>query len=335
MAVTRSITRPILGVVQVARRIADGDLQERVVPEGRDEVTELQQAMVDMADQLSHVIGEVRAGAHLLASASSQVTSTAQALSQGTGEQAISVEQTSSSLRQISVTVTSFAESGRRSEGMARDASRSAEEGGEAVRQSVAAMRSIAEKTGIIEEMAYQTNLLALNAAIEAARAGEHGKGFAVVATEVRKLAERAQKAAGEIGALAGSSVGIADRSGALISTLVQSIRKAADLAGEVSAASQAQASGIDQVSVSMGVVDDITQRTASAAEELSATAEELASQAESLSQLMAFFRLDGIRSRQEPPAAPPAASGPARRSLGPRAAATRAPGGGPAGAQA
>jgi methyl-accepting chemotaxis protein len=157
---------------------------------------------------------------------------------------------------------------------------------------TVAAMRTIAERTSIIEEIAYQTNLLALNAAIEAARAGEHGKGFAVVAAEVRKLAERSQKAAKEIGETADGSVAVAERSGQLIGGLVPAIRKTADLVQEVAAASQEQSSGVQQVSKAMAVVDQVTQRNASAAEELSSTAEEMSSQAEALQQLVAFFQL-------------------------------------------
>jgi methyl-accepting chemotaxis protein len=151
-------------------------------------------------------------------------------------------------------------------------------------------MKSIAEKISIIEEIAYQTNLLALNAAIEAARAGEHGRGFAVVATEVRKLAERAQKAAKEIGELAGTSVKVAEKSGVLIAELVPAIRKTADLVQEVAAASQEQSAGVSQVSKAMAQVDQVTQRNASAAEELSSTAEEMSSQAEALLQVIGFF---------------------------------------------
>ena len=157
--------------------------------------------------------------------------------------------------------------------------------------ETIEAMRAIAEKISIIEEIAYQTNLLALNAAIEAARAGEHGKGFAVVATEVRKLAEKSQAAAKEISTLASSSMSVAERSGQVLRDLVPSIRKTADLVQEVAAASAEQSSGVAQVNKAMARVDQVTQRNASAAEELASTAEEMAAQAQALEQLVAFFR--------------------------------------------
>jgi methyl-accepting chemotaxis protein len=304
--VTRSITSPLLAAARAAERIAKGDLREAVEVTTRDEVGQLQAAMRQMAEKLAEVIGEVRSGAEALTGASQQVSATAQTLSQGTGEQAASVEETTSSLEEMSASITQNAESSRQTEAMAQEGARNAEESGKSVMETVAAMRDIAEKIGIIEEIAYQTNLLALNAAIEAARAGEHGRGFAVVATEVRKLAERAQKAAKEIGSLAGSSVQVAEKSGNLIVELVPVIRKTADLVQEVAAASQEQSAGVAQVSKAMGVVDHVTQRNASAAEELSSTAEEMSSQAEALEQLMSFFQV-----RADAPASP----------LGPRAA--------------
>jgi methyl-accepting chemotaxis protein len=290
--VTRSVTTPLGQAVAHLERVAQGDLAVRIAVDRRDEVGRVQAALEATIERLATVIGEVREGASALAGASAQVSATAQSLSQGTGEQAASVEETSSSLEEMSASITQNAENSRQTEAMAREGARSAEEGGKAVTETVAAMRSIAEKIAIIEEIAYQTNLLALNAAIEAARAGEHGKGFAVVATEVRKLAERAQKAAREIGEQAGSSVAVAERSGRLITELLPTIRKTSDLVQEVSAASAEQSTGVTQVSKAMGTVDQVTQRNASAAEELSSTAEEMASQAESLQQLMAFFTI-------------------------------------------
>ena len=290
VAITRSITGPLAGAVGAAERISKGDLRESVEVASTDELGKLQAAMRAMVEKLAQVIGEVRSGADALAGASAQVSATSQTLSQGTGEQAASVEETTSSLEEMSASITQNAENSRQTESMAKEGARNAEESGKSVVETVEAMKSIAEKIGIIEEIAYQTNLLALNAAIEAARAGEHGKGFAVVATEVRKLAERSQRAAKEIGSLAGSSVKVAERSGQLIVELVPAIRKTADLVQEVAAASGEQSAGVSQVSKAMGIVDQVTQRNASAAEELSSTAEEMASQAESLQQLMAFF---------------------------------------------
>jgi methyl-accepting chemotaxis protein len=290
--VTRSITAPVGEAVESARTIASGDLRGAREATGADELADLQRAMRDMTLRLGHVIGEVRTGAEALTAASTQVSATAQSLSQGTGEQAASVEETTSSLEEMNASITQNAENSRQTEQMATVGARNAEESGRAVQETVKAMKAIAERISIIEEIAYQTNLLALNAAIEAARAGDHGKGFAVVAAEVRKLAERSQKAAAEISSLATSSVEVAERSGKLIGDLVPAIRKTADLVQEVAAASQEQSAGVGQVSTAMGVVDQVTQRNASAAEELSSTAEEMASQAESLQQLMAFFQV-------------------------------------------
>jgi methyl-accepting chemotaxis protein len=293
--ITAGLTRQLGGepayIAEVARRIADGDLTVQL-ESGAKVDTGVFAAMKAMAEKLTAVIGEVRGGAESLSSAAAQVSQTSQALSQGTGEQAASVEETTSSLEEMSASITQNAESSRQTEAMAKTGATTAEASGQAVTETVQAMRSIAEKTSIIEEIAYQTNLLALNAAIEAARAGEHGRGFAVVATEVRKLAERAGRAAKEIGELAGSSVSVAERSGRLLVDLVPAIRKTADLVQEVSAASQEQSAGVAQVSKAMAVVDQVTQRNASAAEELSSTAEEMASQAEALQQLMAFFKV-------------------------------------------
>ncbi|GEJ58399.1 methyl-accepting chemotaxis protein [Anaeromyxobacter diazotrophicus] len=299
----------------IAKKVAEGDLTVRVALRPGDE-SSLLHAMKGMVEKLTEIIAEVRGGAAALSSAAEQVSSTSQSVSQGTSEQAASVEETTSSLEQMSASITQNAENSRQTEQMAVAGAKNAEESGKAVGETVTAMKEIAEKISIIEEIAYQTNLLALNAAIEAARAGEHGKGFAVVATEVRKLAERSQKAAGEIGGLASQSVKVAERSGQLLLELVPAIKKTADLVQEVAAASQEQSTGVAQINKAMANVDQVTQRNASASEELASTAEEMNAQAESLQQLMGFFRVDGAEAQAERAAPRAAARAAARPAL-------------------
>jgi methyl-accepting chemotaxis protein len=332
--ITRSITSPIRQAVEAAERVAEGDTSVKISAGSRDEAGQLLEAMgrmvasieekasaataiaggdlkvtvtpqserdtlgsalASMVTKLTQVIGEVWTGSNSLSSASAQLSSTAQALSQGTSEQAASVEETTSSLEEMSASVTQNAENSRQTEHTAVKGAEDANESARAVGETLRAMTAITEKISIIEEIAYQTNLLALNAAIEAARAGEHGKGFAVVATEVRKLAERSQSAAKEIGDLASSSVKVAERSGQLLKELVPGIRKTAELVQEVAAASREQAAGVAQINKAMTKVDQVTQRNASASEELASTAEEMSAQAEALQDIVSFFRVAGL----------------------------------------
>ncbi|MEE7546684.1 HAMP domain-containing protein [Xanthomonas sp. Kuri4-1] len=297
--ISRSVTLPIRRAVQVANALSEGDLTVRIDTHGRDEASQLLQAMKTMVEKLSQVVGEVNGSAGTLASASEEVSATAQSLSQAASEQAAGVEQTSASLEQMTASIGQNTENAKVTDAMATQAAKETIEGGEAVVATTQAMKQIAQKIGIIDDIAYQTNLLALNAAIEAARAGEHGKGFAVVAAEVRKLAERSQVAAQEIGEVASSSVELADRAGRLLDTIVPSIKRTSDLVQEISAASEEQSSGVGQINAAVVQLSQTTQQNASASEELAATAEEMSSQAEHLQQTMAFFRLGSVPSPQ------------------------------------
>ena len=278
-------------VAEVVKRVADGDLTVQVQTKANDNNSMLF-AIKGMTDKLSGIIGEVRGAADALSSASEEVSATAQSMSQATSEQAASVEETSASVEQMSASINQNTENAKVTDGMASQAAKQAFEGGEAVKQTVSAMKQIAGKIGIIDDIAYQTNLLALNAAIEAARAGEHGKGFAVVAAEVRKLAERSQVAAQEIGELAGGSVEKAESAGKLLGEIVPAISKTSDLVQEISAASEEQSAGVSQVNTAMNQLNQITQQNASASEQLAATAEEMNGQAAQLQNLVAFFKV-------------------------------------------
>ncbi len=292
LVMARRIVTPLRAAAAAAARIADGDLTVTIDSSGKDEVAQMMHALHNMVEKLGQIIAEVRGAADALSNASGQVSATAQSLSQSSSEQAASVEEPPQH-RTDEASITQNTENAKVTDNMATKSSSEAEQGGTAVKDTVEAMKSIAGKIGIIDDIAYQTNLLALNAAIEAARAGEHGKGFAVVAAEVRKLAERSQVAAQEIGQLAGSSVKMAEQAGKLLDEMVPSIKKTSDLVQEIAAASQEQSQGVGQINGAMGQLNKATQQNASASEELAATAEEMGGQAAQLQELMEFFKIE------------------------------------------
>jgi len=295
--ITRSITRPLAEAVEVANNLSEGNLNVKIEVDSKDETGQLLTAMQTMVQKLSEVITSVRSGADSLSSASEEISATAQSLSQASSEQAASVEETTASIEQMTASINQNTENAKVTDSMASKAATQATEGGQAVGSTVDAMKKIAGKIGIVDDIAYQTNLLALNAAIEAARAGEHGKGFAVVAAEVRKLAERSQVAAQEIGELASSSVSLAEKAGKLLDEIVPSINKTSDLVQEIASASSEQSSGVAQINGAMGQLNQTTQQNASASEELAATAEEMSSQTEQLQNVMSFFKLGNTNS--------------------------------------
>ncbi len=301
--VRREVSRPIQEVAQGLHDIArgEGDLTRRLKNTTRNEIGSMAEGFNNFVDKLSVIVVQVKDATDLISAAASQLSSSAQELSRGTSEQAASVQETSSSLEQMHASIAQNAENSRQMEKTALKGAADAEKCAAAVSDAVGAMKTIAEKISIVEEIAYQTNLLALNAAIEAARAGEHGKGFSVVATEVRRLAERSQTAAQEISSLAAASVRVAETSGALLGDLVPAIRKTAELVQDVATASKEQAAGVAQVNRAMLQVDKVTQRNASAAEELSSTSEEMANQAANLHQLVARFRIHRANALRNP----------------------------------
>ncbi len=255
-------------------------------------------AIVLLSEQLKVIITKVVEGAENVSSASLQMSSTSQEMSQGTQEQAASAEEISSSMEEMAANIQQNTDNAQQTEKIAIKAADDIKEGNAAVTQAVESLKMIAEKIGIVGEIARQTNLLALNAAVEAARAGDHGKGFAVVAAEVRKLAERSQVAAEEINGLSSSSVSVADRSGRLLAQIVPNIQNTAKLVQEIAASSSEQNSGANQINNAIQQFNQVIQQNAAGAEEIASSSEELSAQAESLKDTVSFFQLEQNQTR-------------------------------------
>ncbi|MFH1743170.1 MAG: methyl-accepting chemotaxis protein, partial [bacterium] len=328
VTITRGITGPLSKAVALAQSVADGDLSQKMDIKRKDEIGvladvlnnmvgklrevaetlskvaegdltqsvnqtgDLADAVNQMAAQLNEVMMGIQSSAEQVASSSEELSSSAQNLSSASTEQASSLEETSAAIEELASSIEQNAENSKNANEIARKAAQDAEQGGNAVTETVEAMRKIAEQISIVDDIADQTNLLALNAAIEAARAGEMGKGFAVVAVEVRKLAERSQQAAKEISGLAGSSVDRAEKAGQLIQQVVPDIQKTSELVEEITLASREQSSGANQIRETVSTLDQVTQQNSATSEETAAASEELSGQAQTMQEMVSRFKI-------------------------------------------
>jgi methyl-accepting chemotaxis protein len=300
-----SISGALRRAVGLAGAVAGGDLNQIIKTSSNDEIGDLIKALNAMTEKLRQIVTEALTAAQNVSAGSQELSASAEQLSQGATEQASSAEEASSSMEEMAANVKQNADNAQQTERIAGQSAKDAEASGAAVGRAVNAMQTIAEKITIVQEIARQTDLLALNAAVEAARAGEHGKGFAVVASEVRKLAERSQAAAAEIGTLSTETVKVAQDAGAMLAKLVPDIKKTAELVVEITAACREQDVGSAQINQAIQQLDKVGQQNASASEQVSSTSEELASQAEQLQSTISFFRIDQAESDHERRASP------------------------------
>ena len=305
---------------QLALKIGEGDLSQDVKLASEKDALGI--ALSKMVTNLRSIVEDVRQSAEMVAGGSEQMTAAAQSISAGASQQAASVEEVSASMEETTATIRQNSENARETDRISTKAAQDALGAGNSVTRTVQAMKDIAQKISIIEEIARQTDLLALNAAIEAARAGEHGKGFAVVASEVRKLAERSQTAAGEISSLSSSSVEIAENAGSMLEKLVPDIRRTADLVKEIAASSDEQDRGAEQINTAIQELDKVIQKNSSAADEMASSSEQLSEQSEQLRQAISFFNVGRVAETAKRPRKP--APAPAGRSQQP----ARAPAG-------
>ena len=303
--VVNNMTASLRASAALADQIAGGDLTVEHTP--LSDKDRLGHALVAMVERLRNVVGEALAASENVSAGSEELSASSEQLSQGATEQASAAEQASASMEEMASNIKQNADNAAQTEKIARQSSKDAEASGVAVDRAVEAMRTIADKISIVQEIARQTDLLALNAAVEAARAGEHGKGFAVVASEVRKLAERSQVAAAEISSVSGETMAAASQAGEMLTKLVPDIRRTAELVSEISAACREQDIGASQINEAIQQLDQVTQQNASASEQISTTSVDLAERAEELKGAISYFRTDedaASRSRDAAPAA-------------------------------
>jgi len=275
-------------ITDAAEEVANGNLTVEL--RERSPQDKLMQALSAMVGGLTRTVSDIRVIAGEVAAASQSISTASIQVSKGASAQAAAAEEASSSMEEMVSNIKQNADNAQQTDKIANKSAKDAQESGKSVLEAVAAMKEIANKISIIEEIARQTNLLALNAAIEAARAGEHGKGFAVVAAEVRKLAERSQKAAGEINQLSATTLKVSEKSGEMLDKLVPDIQRTAELVQEITAASKEQDTGAEQINKALQQLEQVIQQNASASEEMASTTEELTGQSDQLVSALSFF---------------------------------------------